>query len=107
MKFHYIVSHWDYHQRGTCIHNGKIALFESSDETDYQTMTDTCPCCSVQGEPIWENCHCENAPDLYCYITELPLYKRIWYRFHPYLQLAWFIKEYGMTGVKYWNRWRY
>ena len=107
MKFHYIESHWDYHQRGLCFHNGKLALFESHDETDYATMTNTCPCCKSNGSNDSKECHCENAPELYCYITELPFHKRIWYRMKPYVDLLWYIKTFQLKGIGYWNRWRY
>lgn len=95
MKFHFIQSHYDYHQYGTCIWNGKVALFRSTDETDYDTMNKTCPYCNDETTDI-NQCHCENAPDVYCYITELPFYKRVYYRMYPYLQALWYIKNYGL-----------
>lgn len=106
MRFHYIISHWDYHQRGTCIYNNKIALFNSVDETDYETMHNTCPYCSDQTKDI-NLCHCESATELFCIITELPHYKRIYYRLYPYGQLIWYIKNWGIQGIQYWKRWKY
>ena len=107
VKFHYVVNHYDYHLSGTCIHNGKIALFESQDETDYDTMHNTCPCCQPNGTDNWEDCHCQNAPDVYCYISELPIHKRIYYRIKTYIILLRFIRLYGSQGISYWKRWRY
>lgn len=104
MKFHYTYSHYDYHLAGTCWYNGKLAFYESLDETDYQTMTNSCPHCSGQTEDM-DKCHCENAPLVYCYIYELPLGKRIYYRLKPYYTLLWFIKNYGLQGYHYWKRW--
>jgi hypothetical protein len=106
MKFHYTINHYDYHLEGTCWYNGKIALYKSIDETDYQTMTDTCPYCSGREEDIMK-CHCENAPDVYCYIIELPLWERIFYRIKPYYSLLWFIWNWGSHGIGYWKRWKY
>lgn len=106
MKFHYITNHYDYHLEGTCWYNGKIAKFVSEDETDYQTMNDTCPCCKPEGTDDYRDCHCVNAPDVYCYITELSLRERIHYRIKPYTSLLWYIKNYGVRGIGYWSRWK-
>jgi hypothetical protein len=107
MKFHYVTSHYDYHITGTCIHNGRIALFHTQDETDYEAMTESCPCCKPNGTDDWKDCHCENAPDLYCIITELPFHKRIWYRMRKYFHLLWFLRHWGIQGITYWKRWAY
>ena len=104
MKFHYITNFYDYPLTGTCIYQGKIALFEASDETDYQLMNDTCPSCGPENKPD-EFCHCQNAPDLFYYITVLPFGKRIYYRVQPYLSLLWYVRRYGLLGIKYWKRW--
>lgn len=105
MKFHYITNHYDYHLSGTCIHNGRIALFQSQDETDYQTMNDTCPCCKEGGTDDWKDCHCENAPIVYCYITELSLLDRIRYRIKKYTNILYYIRHWGIRGIFYWRRW--
>ena len=105
MKFHYTTNHYDYHLSGTCIHNGKVALYESSDETDYETMTNTCPCCKENGTDNGHDCHCQNAPDVFCYITELPFHKRVYYRMRKYFQILWFIRHWGINGYYYWRRW--
>lgn len=109
MKFYFVTNHYDYHLSGTCIHNGRIALFESHDETDYQLMNDTCPCCKDGGTDDYKDCHCENAPNVYCYITELPFLQRIRYRLRPYYSLiAHYIRNYGIRmGLYYWSRWFY
>ena len=108
MKFHYITNHYDYHLSGTCVYNGKLAKFQSHDETDYEVMNDTCPYCSGREEDMMK-CHCENAPNVFCYITELPLFQRIRYRLYPYYSLiAFYIKNYGIRmGLYYWSRWFY
>lgn len=79
MKFHYITSHYDVHWRGTCIYNGKIAEFQTVDETDYDTMTDTCPYCKGDNYKTVHisKCHCKVYPELFCMITEIPLLQRI------------------------------
>ena len=105
MKFHYITNFYDYPLSGTCIYNNRIALFQSSDETDYQTMNDTCPCCKDGGTDDWKDCHCQNAPDLYYYLTVLPLGKRIYYRLKPYKDLLIYIKNFGISGIGYWSHW--
>lgn len=105
MKFKYITNYYDYPLSGTCIYNNKIALFQAKDETDYQTMIDTCPCCSKNGDN-WEDCHCQNAPDLFYYITELSLGKRIFYRIKPYYYILWYIRNYGLQGIYYWKHWK-
>jgi len=105
MKFHYTTSHYDYHLAGTCYYNNKLAKYISKDETDYQTMNDTCPCCSVENGD-WNQCHCENAPEVYCYITELSLGKRILARLYPYYSLLWYMKNWGLQGRHYWKRWK-
>jgi hypothetical protein len=102
--FHYVTGFYDYPLYGTCIYNGKIALFEAADETDYQKMTDTCPYCSGKSEDLME-CHCQNAPDLYYYITLLPWYKRVYHRVHTYTRLIWWLKSYGIQGYYHWDRW--
>jgi len=106
-KFHYITNHYDYHLEGTCIYNGRIAKFTAEDETDYQTMNDTCPHCGTENKPI-EYCHCENAPNVYCYITELDLIDRIRARVYPYYTLFnYYIKQFGIRqGIYYWSRWK-
>lgn len=105
MKFHYTYNHYDYHLSGTCWYNNKIATYISEDETDYQTMGDTCPYCSDQTTDI-DKCHCQNAPNVYCYITELSLRERIYYRIKPYYTLLWYIRNYGLRGIHYWKRWK-
>jgi hypothetical protein len=105
MKFYYVESFYDYPLSGTCIHNGQVARFLVKDETDYQTMEDTCPCCKEDGTGKWEDCHCQNAPDLFYEITTLPLKDRIKYRMKPYYDLLWYIKSYGLQGMAYWNHW--
>ena len=105
MKFHYTTNHYDYHLSGTCIHNGKVALYESQDETDYETMTNTCACCKPNGTDDYRDCHCENAPDVFCYITELSFHKRVYYRIRKYTQILWYIRHWGLQGITYWKRW--
>lgn len=106
MAFHYIVNHYDYHLEGTCWYNGKIAKFVSEDETDYQLMNDTCPHCGPEDKPM-EFCHCENAPDVFCYIEELSFKDRIKYRLRPYTSLWWYLRKWGFQGFFYWDRWYY
>lgn len=105
MKFHYVSNFYDYPLVGTCIHNGQIALFEASDETDYQLMNDTCPCCKPDGSDDYKECHCQNAPDLFYYITLLPWHLRVYHRIHTYTRLIWWLKAYGIQGYYYWDRW--
>jgi len=105
MKFHYVENFYDYPLSGTCIYNNRIALFQCSDETDYQKMNDTCPCCKDGGTDDWKDCHCKNAPDLYYYLTELSLGKRIYYRLKPYTDLTIWIKNYGLRGIAHWSHW--
>ena len=71
MKFHYVENFYDYPLVGTCIYNGQIALFEANDETDYQKMNDTCPCCKPDGSDDYKECHCEPYPDIHCKLTPL------------------------------------
>lgn len=78
MKFHFTTGHYDIHWSGTCIYNGKIAEYFTRDDSDYQLMNDTCPCCSIDGDN-YNDCHCESYPDIICVITEIPLYKRIYW----------------------------
>jgi len=105
MKFHYVTNFYDYPLSGSCIYNNRIALFTANDETDYQTMNDTCPCCKLNGSDDYKECHCQNAPDLFYYITTLSLGKRIYHRLKPYYFLLWYIKNYGIKGMSYWNHW--
>jgi hypothetical protein len=105
MKFHYVENFYDYPLVGTCIHNGQIALFESNDETDYQLMNDTCPCCKTGGTDDYKDCHCQNAPELYYYITTLPWHQRIYRRIDVYMKLVMWLKSYGIQGYYYWDRW--
>lgn len=108
LKLYFVTHFWDYPQRGICRYNGKIALFEAKDETDYETMTNTCPCCKPNGTDNSEDCHCENASMLYYVITELPWYKRMYYRLYPYIELCWYIKRWGWEkGIYYWKRWKH
>lgn len=104
-QFHFVTNHYDYHLTGTCIYNGRIANFQAVDETDYQTMTDTCPYCSGKTEEL-EKCHCENAPDLFVDITELNLIDRIKARLYPYKSLMTYIRNWGIQGIYYWSRWK-
>lgn len=105
MKFHYVENFYDYPLVGTCIYNGQIALFEAKDETDYQLMNDTCPCCKYGGTDDYKDCHCKNAPDLYYYITTLPWHKRVYRRIEVYVKLVRWLKSYGIQGYYYWDRW--
>jgi len=104
MKFYYTKSFYDYNLEGTCLYNGKIALYHSVDETDYQAMTDACHYCSDRTSDPYQ-CTCENAPNVFCYITELPLSKRIYHRLYAYLIFFWFLKNFGRNGYTYWRRW--
>jgi len=105
MKFYYVTNYYDYPLSGTCIYNNRIALFEAIDETDYETMRDTCPYCSDQTTDA-DKCHCQNAPDLFYHITTLPLLKRIYYRMAPELiWLFWYIRRYKWIGISYWKHW--
>ena len=106
VTFHYITSHYDYHISGSCVYNGKIALFKTIDETDYQTMNDNCPCCRAGGTDNWQDCRCTNAPELYCYITELPFAQRLFYRVKPFYDMLWYIKKFGINGIYYFLRWK-
>ena len=94
MKFYYVENYYDYPLVGTCIHNGQIARFEANDETDYQLMNDTCPCCKDGGSDDYKDCHCEAYPDVHCELTPLGFIgtikaigrKYFWDWFHhPYL----------------------
>ena len=105
-QFYYVTNHYDYHLCGTCIYNGKVALFQAVDKTDYQKMTDTCPYCNGQSDDMMA-CHCENAPDLFVEITELPFRKRVYYRIQPYISFFDYIRRWGIRGIYYWARWKY
>lgn len=85
MEFHYIMSHYDLHWAGTCIYNGKIAEFVTHDDTDYQTMDDTCPCCKVGGSNDYKDCHCTSYVNLWCEIRELSFWQRVkWFFLKQY-----------------------
>lgn len=105
MKFHYTTNFYDYNLAGTCIYNNKIALYYSVDETDYDTMTNTCLCCKNGGTENYKDCHCQNAPIVYCYVTELSFLKRIYKRVQIYYYALRFIKNHGWYGIKYWRNW--
>lgn len=70
MIFHHIDVHYDVHWSGTCIYDGKIARFITHDDTDYQTMDQTCPHCYYDADPKY--CHCEAYVDLWCEVIPLP-----------------------------------
>ncbi len=105
MNFYYTYDHYDIHLSGVCIHNGKLAKYETHDLTDYQTMTDTCPSCGPADQPLLY-CHCEPYTDVVCEITELPLLKRIgcWLDVHITLKIK-FIRRWGLDGMPYWRNW--
>jgi len=105
MNFYFCNSHYDIHWSGICIYNGKLAKYRTCDQTDYQTMTDTCPTCGPADQPLIY-CHCETYTDVVCDITELTLLERIkcWLDIHVRLRL-WYIKEWGLQGIYYWNNW--
>ena len=107
MKFYYITNHYDFHLEGYCWWEGKLAKFVSRDETDYQTMNDTCPYCSDQTTDM-NKCHCQNAPDVFCYIEKLSFRDRIkaWYHVNVESKL-YFIRHWGLRGIFYWNNWKY
>jgi len=105
MKFYYCYSHYDIHLSGICVYNGKLAKYVTYDETDYQTMTDTCPSCGLENKPV-EHCHCEAYTDVVCEITELSPLDRLecWFNVHVGMKL-WYIKRCGLQGLHYWKNW--
>jgi hypothetical protein len=63
------------------MYEGKLAMFEGHDDTDYEEMRINCPYCS--GESTDEDdCNCENYTDVICFITPLTLRQRIRARLH-------------------------
>lgn len=80
VKFVFVTSHYDIHLAGICEYEGKMAKFETYDETDYVKMHNDCPYCSGEDtseKSFAENCECENYVDLFCYISPLTMRERI------------------------------
>ena len=80
MKFKTVGYSYDYKIRGTCLYNGKIALFRTQDETDYDAMEAACPTCKIGGTGLYDDCTCTTGDELFCYITELTWAERMGYR---------------------------
>ena len=94
VKWYYVLGHYDLTWSGYAWHNGRLHYVETFDTTDYDTMTDTCPCCKDGGSDDYKDCHCEAYPDVYCELTPLGFIgtikaigrKYFWDWFHhPYL----------------------
>jgi len=94
-EFVYVSDHWDYHLKGYCMYEGKLAMFEGHDDTDYEEMHRNCPYCSGESTDV-DDCDCESYTDLICFITPLTLVQRIRAR----LQQQWFEMCVG-TGWSY------
>ena len=74
------IRHYDLTWEGLCIYNGQLAYFTTEDRTDYDTMTDSCPCCKEGGSNDWKECHCKCYTDVISTIETLSLPQRIkWY----------------------------
>ena len=93
VKWWWVTGRYDIAWKGYAYHNGKLHSVVSEDLTDYDTMTNSCPCCSVDGNN-WKDCHCKNYLNVVCCLTPLYFFdiikvhieKFCWYKFQrPYL----------------------
>ena len=71
VKWFHKLTHWDITWSGQAWHNGRLYYVETIDTTDYDTMTNTCPCCKEGGSDDYKECHCEPYPDIHCKLTPL------------------------------------
>lgn len=71
VKWYWVTGHYDVHWSGYGWHNGKCYRIKTTDNTDYDTMTESCPSCKVGGSDDYKECHCEVYTDLQCELTEL------------------------------------
>jgi len=74
-QFRYDGIYW----QGLCLYQGKLYHYVVKDETDYDTMNDTCPCCKEGGHDNWSECHCESYVDLICTLVPASLLERLVY----------------------------
>jgi hypothetical protein len=82
-QFVFVTNHWDIHLKGYCIYEGKWAIFEAHDDTDYEEMSANCKYCSGRSTDD-DDCDCENYTDVICFITPLTLRERTRARLHKW-----------------------
>jgi hypothetical protein len=75
VKWFFHTAHYDVHWRGYGWYQDKFYSIQTIDETDYDTMTDSCPCCKDGGTDNWKDCHCENMPELFCELKEMSIWQ--------------------------------
>ena len=75
LKIVHVTNHWDIPLKGYCMYEGKLAMFETHDDTDYEEMHLNCPYCSDDSTDD-DDCNCENYVDVICFITPLTLQQR-------------------------------
>ena len=71
VKWYWVTGHYDVHWAGYGWYNDKFYRIQTVDETDYDTMTEACPCCKPNGSYDYKECHCEPYPDIHCKLTPL------------------------------------
>jgi len=73
------INHYDITWKGLCKYKGKMYLFTSTDETQYELLRAMCPCCMEGGSgDEYEECDCCVVyEDVWCELTKITLFDLI------------------------------